>query len=62
MQSADDLGEAKNLFAEKPDLVAELSSLMEKIVGEGRSTLGPARTNDTPIKWKFSMRTAAQPK
>jgi arylsulfatase A-like enzyme len=56
---ADDLGETKNLFAQKPEVVSELSALMEKIVGEGRSTPGPVRTNDAAIKWEFSLRMAA---
>ncbi|MEQ1859237.1 MAG: arylsulfatase [Chthoniobacteraceae bacterium] len=41
---ATDLGEAKNLWAEKPELVAELTSAMEKLVA--------AHPNDVPVNWR----------
>jgi arylsulfatase A-like enzyme len=34
---ADDLGETKNLYAEKPEIVARLTALLEKIKTDGRS-------------------------
>lgn len=52
---AADPGETKNLFAAEPGRVAELSALMERIVGDARSTPGPHATNDAPIQWRFSM-------
>ncbi len=52
---ADDLGERKNLQAEKPEVVAELTALMERIVSEGRSTPGVAQANDRPFNWKRFM-------
>jgi hypothetical protein len=33
----DDLGEAKNLYNEKPEIVARLTALLEKIRNDGRS-------------------------
>ena len=49
---ADDLGETKNLSAEKPEIVAELTALMEKTVADGRSTPGASQKNDVPVRWK----------
>ena len=48
----DDLAEANNLFQEHPDLVAELTALMDTIVRKGRSTPGAAQKNDVPVKWR----------
>jgi arylsulfatase A-like enzyme len=45
----DDLGERRNHFAEKPELVRELRSLLEKYKAEGRSTPGAAQKNDVAI-------------
>ncbi len=48
-----DLGETNNLCTVEPGIVAELTSLMGKFVSTGRSTPGPAQTNDVPLKsWK----------
>ncbi len=49
---ADDLGETKNLAAEKPEVVAELTAAMEQLVAAGRSTPGPAQANDVPVAWR----------
>jgi arylsulfatase A-like enzyme len=49
---ATDLGEAKNLVAEKPELVAELTAVMERLVNDGRSTPGAKQANDVPVNWK----------
>jgi arylsulfatase A-like enzyme len=46
----DDLGEMKNLAAEKPELVAEMKALMEKLIADGRSTPGAAQRNDVEVK------------
>jgi hypothetical protein len=49
-----DLGEKKNLFKEKPELVASLLAQLEKDIKRGRSTKGPRSKNDlNDIKiWK----------
>jgi arylsulfatase A-like enzyme len=44
-----DSGEQKNVAAEHPDVVEELTALLEKYVREGRSTPGPKQPNDVPI-------------
>jgi len=49
---ASDLGETKNLAAEKPELVAELTAVMERLVNDGRSTPGAKQANDVPVNWK----------
>lgn len=59
---ADDPGEMKNLVAEKPEVVAELTAAMEKIVTEGRSTPGAAQANDKPFDWKRFAKPAAKPR
>jgi arylsulfatase A-like enzyme len=46
----DDLGETKNLAAEKPELVAGMKSLMEKLIADGRSTRGAAQKNDVEVR------------
>ncbi|MBK1827630.1 sulfatase family protein [Haloferula rosea] len=45
-----DLGETRNLQAEHPEVVAELTKQLEKIIANGRSTPGEAQKNDAPIK------------
>ena len=45
----DDLGETKNLAAQKPELVGEMSALMDKLVTSGRSTPGAVQTNDVNV-------------
>lgn len=48
-----DPGEKENLEASRPDLVAALVSLLEKLVTDGRSNPGPAQCNDVPVDiWK----------
>ena len=46
----DDLGETKNLFAQKPEIVKELSELMAELVDNGRSTPGPRQKNDRSLQ------------
>jgi len=48
---ADDLGETTNLYAARPEIVAELTSLLQKQVEAGRSTPGPRQSNDVPVRW-----------
>jgi len=51
MQS--DAGEQRNLQAEHPEVVKQLTSLLEQYVAQGRSTPGPPQTNDVPVDlWK----------
>ena len=50
---AQDVGERRNLAAEKPELVKKLTALLEKYVADGRSTPGAPQKNDAPIDiWK----------
>ena len=58
---ATDLGETKNLWTEKPDLVAELTAKMERLVTEGRSTPGAKQANDVPVRWQRFLRADASP-
>lgn len=55
---ADDLGETRNLYAEKPAVVAELTALMKKLISDGRSTRGGPQKNDAPMKWKIAPEAA----
>jgi arylsulfatase A-like enzyme len=59
---SEDLAESRNLYAEKPDVVVELTALMDKAVGHGRSTPGAAQPNDLPVNWKRFMQPGGQPK
>lgn len=49
---ATDLGETKNLWSEKPELVAELTATMTRLVDSGRSTPGANQENDVPVRWR----------
>ena len=49
---AEDLAETNNLYSKRSDKVAELSQLMETLVSDGRSNVGPAQRNDQPVNWK----------
>lgn len=55
---SEDLAERHNYFAEKPLLVGELKTLLEKYKREGRSTPGVAQKNDVEIQ-PFVPRTTA---
>jgi arylsulfatase A-like enzyme len=45
----EDLPERHNYYAEKPDLVRELKTLLDKYKSEGRSTPGPPQSNDAVL-------------
>jgi len=45
----DDLGETNNLAASEPGKVAEMKTLLEKLIVAGRSTPGAAQTNDVEV-------------
>lgn len=49
----EDLAEKTNIYAEHPDIVAEMTALMTKIITEGRSSPGKPQRNDVPVKDKF---------
>ena len=46
---ATDIGETKNLQAEKPEVVARLTDLLKKYVTDGRSTPGAKQANDEEV-------------
>ena len=59
-QLANDLGETTNLYEQHPDVVNELTSLMGRIVENGRSTPGPKRANDVEVRWRRFMKSDSQ--
>ena len=44
-----DEGERRNVEAEHPDVVARLTTRLEQIVADGRSTPGAKQKNDVPV-------------
>ncbi len=58
----DDIGETKNLAAEKPELVAEMMGLMEQLIVQGRSTPGAKQKNDVTVIRYPRAEPAAAPK
>ncbi len=46
---ADDIGETKNLAAAMPEKVAEMQALLEKLIIDGRSTVGAKQGNDVEV-------------
>ena len=60
---ANDLGEAQNLAAAQPVLVAEMRARLETIIAEGRSTPGVAQKNDVePRRYPVATDPAAKTK
>ena len=55
----DDIGEMTNLAAEKPELVADMRTLMEKLITDGRSTPGARQRNDVEVR-RYPAAKAAQ--
>lgn len=51
---ADDIGEQHNLESSHPDRVTKMIALLERYVGNGRSTPGPRQKNDVPVKIRKS--------
>jgi len=47
---ADDIGEATNLAASMPDKIAQMQSLLERLIINGRSTPGAKQSNDVKVK------------
>jgi len=57
----DDIGEKTNLAPEKPELVAEMRALMDRLVADGRSTPGARQRNDVEVR-RYPVVKAAQKK
>jgi arylsulfatase A-like enzyme len=57
----DDIGEKTNLAAGKPELVAEMRALMERLVTDGRSTAGAKQKNDVEV-FRYPVAEAARKK
>ena len=51
-QLDEDLAESRNLYADRPEVVAQLNELFRRLVEEGRSTPGSSQANDVPVRWK----------
>ena len=45
----DDLGETKNLATEQAERVAQMKTLFEKLITDGRSNSGSPQTNDVRV-------------
>ncbi|MDZ4687563.1 MAG: arylsulfatase [Planctomycetaceae bacterium] len=48
-----DRAQRHNRYAEQPELVAELTVLLERYVSDGRSTPGPRQTNDVAVETRW---------
>ena len=56
-----DLSETNNVQSLHPDVVAQLTQLLEKYVAEGRSTPGAPQTNTTPVRIRPVIGASAGP-
>lgn len=54
-----DPGETKNLWEERPEVVAQMLERMEELVASGRSTPGEPQANDVPVRWRKGMESEA---
>jgi arylsulfatase A len=45
----EDLSERRNRYADRPEIVRELTEVLEKLKRDGRSTPGPPQENDVPV-------------
>lgn len=53
---ANDIQEKNNVEKDHPEIVKELTALLEKYIKEGRSTSGPVQSNDVEVDmWKKSV-------
>lgn len=57
-----DLSEATNVAEAHPDIVKNLTALMQKLIDDGRSTPGPAMKNDKPINLGKKSEKNSRPK
>ena len=57
----DDIGEKTNLAAEKPEIVAEMRALMDRLIADGRSTPGAKQKNDVEVR-RYPVAAPAQKK
>lgn len=55
----DDLAESNNLYAQRPEVVADQLAIMEEQIARGRSTRGPDQANDVPVQWRRFLAPAA---
>jgi len=53
-----DLGETKNVAADHPETVKELTALLQQYIANGRSTPGPIQPNEVPVPF---IHTSAKP-
>jgi arylsulfatase A-like enzyme len=53
---AADVGERRNLQAEQPDVVQDLTRLLTRYLAEGRSTPGPRQTNDVEVNLRAAQK------
>jgi arylsulfatase A-like enzyme len=51
-----DIGEQHNLQAERPEIVQQLTSIMENYIAEGRSTPGVPQKNDVAVDFRRGER------
>jgi len=58
---ADDLGETNNLAAAMTEKVAQMKTLLENLITDGRSTPGAVQKNDVEVK-RFPAEAKAKPK
>jgi arylsulfatase A-like enzyme len=49
-----DIGERTNEWSAHPEIVAQLTKLLEKYVADGRTTVGKSQTNDVPVNIRKS--------
>jgi len=55
----DDLGETRNLYNAHPNVVGEMTTLLEDLIARGRSTPGDSLANDVPVNWRRFMQPQA---
>jgi len=46
---ANDIGEANNLFIQQPERIEQMKILLEKLIADGRSTVGTQQKNDVEV-------------
>ena len=58
---ATDMAETNNVQAAHPEIVAQLTKLLEKYAADGRSTPGTPQTNTTPVEIHRARKNASTP-